>query len=87
LASLSSFFQTSFPPLVLFGIAASATLFAFASSYPRHFVLPLVPIYPGGNQVSFANAGNRIASGQLPDRDHFQIVLPGTDLINAALIK
>jgi hypothetical protein len=68
-------------------MAASAALFAFASSYRRQFVLPLVPILPGGSQLGFANAGSRIASGHLPDRDYFQIVLPGTDLIYAALIK
>ena len=67
--------------------AASATVFAFAISYSRQFVLPFVPILPSGDQLGFANAGSRIAAGQLPYRDYFQIVPPGTDLVYAVLIK
>jgi hypothetical protein len=70
-----------------FWYAASATLFAFAISYSRQFILPFVPILPSGDQLGFANAGSRIAAGQLPYRDYFQIVPPGTDLVYAVLIK
>ena len=67
--------------------AASATLFAFAIAYSRQFVSLFVPILPRGDQLGFANAGSRIAAGQLPYRDYFQIVPPGTDLVYAVLIK
>ena len=67
--------------------AASAALLAFAVSYSRLFVLPFVPILPSGDQLGFADAGSRIAAGQLPYRDYFQIVPPGTDLVYAVLVK
>ena len=62
-------------------------LFAFASCYFRTFIFPNVPLLPSGDQIGFAYAGSRIAAGQLPYRDYFQIVPPGTDLTYALLVK
>ena len=68
-------------------VSGAMALFAFASCYFRTFILPDVPILPGGDQIGFALAGRRIVAGQLPYRDYFQIVPPGTDFAYALLIK
>ena len=62
-------------------------LFNFAVCYFSSFVFLNVPIVLWGDQVGFFNAGSRIALGQLPYRDYFQILLPGTDLTYALLIR
>lgn len=64
-----------------------AALFNFAVCYFSSFVFLNVPIVLWGDQVGFFNAGSRIVLGQLPYRDYFQIVLPGTDLTYALLIS
>jgi hypothetical protein len=68
-------------------VSAAMALFAFASCYFRTFIFPNVPLLPSGDQIGFAYAGSRIAAGQLPYRDYFQIVPPGTDLTYALLVK
>jgi hypothetical protein len=67
--------------------SAAITLFAFASCYFRLFVFPNVPLLPGGDALGFVEAGKYIVAGQLPYRDYFQIVPPGTDLAYALLIR
>ena len=67
--------------------AGAMALFAFAACYFRLFILPDVPLLPSGDQVGFAEAGSRIVAGQLPYRDYFQIVPPGTDFAYALLIR
>jgi hypothetical protein len=67
--------------------AVFATLLAFAACYSRAFVFPNIPIVQWGDQVGFFNEGSEMVSGQLPYRDYFQIVPPGTDLTYALLIK
>ena len=62
-------------------------LFAFATTYSRTFIFPDVPVLPSGDQIGFAQDGARILAGQLPYRDYFQIVPPGTDLSYALLIR
>ena len=51
------------------------------------FVFPNVPLLPGGDALGFVEAGKYIVAGQLPYRDYFQIVPPGTDLAYALLIR
>ena len=59
----------------------------FAVCYFRLFIFPHVPVLPGGDQLGFAAQGARIVAGQLPYRDYFQIVPPGTDLVYAFLLR
>jgi hypothetical protein len=63
------------------------SVFTFIVCYLRSFVLPNAPIALWGDLVGFFNDGSRLVSGQLPYRDYFQIVPPGTDLVYAILIK
>lgn len=74
----------SHPPVLL---AALLSLFAFAVCYSRSFILPNVPLLPGGDQLSFVSAGSRIIAGELPYRDFFEKLPVGTDLTYALLIK
>lgn len=78
-----------FPRFVIRPVPASivAAIFNFAVCYLRSFILPHVPIVIWGDQLGFFNAGSRIALGQLPYRDYFQIVPPATDLTYAFLIR
>src|SRR5260370_18878937 len=62
-------------------------LFNFVTCYFRSFVSTNVPVVLWGDQVGFFNDGSRMILGQLPYRDYFKIVPPGTDLIYALLIK
>jgi hypothetical protein len=62
-------------------------LFAFISCFYRLFVFPGVPLLPAGDAVTFFVAGSRIAAGQLPYRDFFEILPVGSDLVYAALIR
>lgn len=49
----------------------------------RLFRFPTTPILLSGDQVFFWNYGQRLAQGQLPYRDFFQITAPGTDAVFA----
>jgi hypothetical protein len=62
-------------------------IFAFAVCYLRSFIFPATPIVLWGDQIYFFDDGSRMSLGQLPYRDYFQIVPPGTDLIYALLIR
>jgi hypothetical protein len=66
---------------------ATGAGFAFLVCYFRSFIFPAVPVVLWGDQVGFFADGSRIVSGQLPYRDYFQIVPPGTDLTYALLVK
>lgn len=67
-------------------ISILASLFTFASCYLRDFAFPNVPFALWGDQVGYFNTGSRLALGQLPYRDYFEIVPAGTDLVYALLI-
>lgn len=68
--------------------ASSLTaLFNFLTCYFRSFVSAKVSVVLWGDQIGFFNDGSRMVMGQLPYRDYFKIVPPGTDLIYACLIK
>jgi hypothetical protein len=62
-------------------------LFNFLSCYLRTFVSVKIPVVLWGDQIGFFNDGSRMALGQMPYRDYFKIVPPGTDLTYALLIK
>jgi hypothetical protein len=62
-------------------------LFNFLTCYFRSFVSGKVPVVLWGDQIGFFNDGSRIVLGQLPYRDYFKIVPPGTDLTYALLIR
>jgi hypothetical protein len=66
---------------------AMLVVFTFLICYFRSFIFPNVPIVLWGDQLGFFYDGGRIVDGQLPYRDYFQIVSPGTDLTYAFLIK
>ena len=60
---------------------------ALAFLYLRTFVLPWTPLMPHDDQVWYFQHANRILQGQVPFRDFFVIVMPGTDLLYAAAFK
>jgi hypothetical protein len=68
-------------------LVAIAFSFTFATCYLRDFVLPNVPVMSWDDQMLFATDGARIVAGQMPYRDYFQFVTPGTDLVYAFLFR
>jgi hypothetical protein len=64
--------------LVLFLTSAAVFL------YLRTFLLPATPLAATDDQSLFFARAVRILQGQLPYRDFFEIVTPGTDLLYAA---
>src|ERR1700722_16324773 len=67
--------------------AVALAAFTFLVCYFRAFIFPAVPIVLWGDQIGFFSDGTRMVAGQLPYRDFFQIVPPGTDLVYALLIQ
>ncbi len=49
--------------------------------YLRTFLLPLTPLAPSGDEVHYFLHGVRMLHGQMPYRDFFTFVPPGTDLV------
>src|SRR3981189_1117319 len=68
-------------------LVAVAPSFTFATCYLRDFVLPHAPVMSWNDQMLFASNGARIVAGQMPYRDYFQFVTPGTDLVYAFLFR
>ena len=68
-------------------ISIAVSLFAFVTCYFRTFIFPGTPLLPNGDQTGFVYAGSRLAAGELPYRDYFQIVPPGTDWTYALMIR
>ncbi len=68
-------------------LIAITLAFTFATSYLREFVLPHAPVMSWADQMLFATDGARIVAGQMPYRDYFQFVTPGTDLVYAFLFR
>jgi hypothetical protein len=75
--------QVASGPIPIAGVA----VLSFLVCYFRAFIFPHVPIVLWGDQIGFFDDGSRIVNGQLPYRDFFQIVPPGTDLTYALLIR
>ena len=59
----------------------------FTICYLRAFLLPHTPMLFWGDQVGFATKGAQVLSGELPYRDFFEFLTPGTDLFYAALFR
>jgi hypothetical protein len=57
---------------------------ACAFLYLRTFLLPAIPFAVTDDQSLFFARATRMVQGQIPYRDFFEIVTPGTDLIYAA---
>jgi hypothetical protein len=62
---------------------AIATVFL----YLRSFIFPGTPIAAQYDAVFFFEHAKRVLSGQLPFRDFFVFVMPGTDLLYAAIFR
>ena len=69
------------PARRVFVLVAAA---AFVFLYLRTFLLPATPFFATGDQVLFFARAERILGGQVPFRDFFELVPPGTDLLYAA---
>jgi hypothetical protein len=59
----------------------------FIVCYLRGFVFPHTPILLWGDQLGFATKGARLLRGELPYRDFFEFLTPGTDLVYAGLFR
>ncbi len=68
-------------------IVAISVFLTFVTCYLRDFILPNIPVISWADQTLFATNGARIVAGQMPYRDYFQFVTPGTDLFYAFLFR
>jgi len=66
---------------------ASLVALTFAVCLLRLFVLPHTPLLLWGDALGFAIKGVRMLSGELPYRDFFEFLTPGTDLFYALLFR
>ena len=55
--------------------------------YLQLFILPHLPVLPTGDQTIYLFDGRRMADGQVPYRDFFQFVFPGTAFVYSVLFK
>ncbi|HKF46818.1 MAG TPA: hypothetical protein VKB38_05625 [Terracidiphilus sp.] len=69
------------------GAALGLAALTFAVCYLRGFVLPHSPLLFWGDQPGFATKGARMLAGELPYRDFFEFLTPGTDLVYAGLFR
>jgi len=72
--------QLGFVVAAVFGVS-------FIACHLRNFVLPNVPVLFWSDQMLYATNGLRINSGQMPYRDYFEFLTPGTDLVYAQLFR
>lgn len=75
---------TEIPPV--WQMASLATI-TFAVCCLRLFVLPRTPLLLWGDAPGFAIKGVRMLGGELPYRDFFEFLTPGTDLFYALLFR
>ena len=68
-------------------IIAVSVLITFLASYFREFVRLDVPTMSWGDYGLFADHGARILAGQMPYRDYFTFLTPGTDLVYSLLFR
>ena len=76
--------DTPWPPIA---ITIFVVCFTFATCYLRLFVFPDIPIFLLGDAIGFVNEGARIVARQLPYRDFFEILPPGTPYTYALLVR
>jgi hypothetical protein len=74
--------ETPIPPSWSFGALGG---FTFLVCYLRSFFFPHVPFLLWGDALGYATKGARILAGELPYRDFFDFVPPGTELVYAIL--
>ncbi len=85
--------QRVFPqPVLKVGVqpiqaALAVALLNFLSCYFRLFMFPHLPMVVWGDQVGFFDGGIRMAAGQVPIRDYFEVVPPATDCVYAVLVR
>ena len=68
-------------------IVTVSLLLSFLTCYFREFVRLNVPTMAWGDYGLFATDGARILSGQMPYRDYFTFLTPGTDLTYSLLLR
>jgi hypothetical protein len=62
-------------------------LAAFVFLYLRTFLLPATPLSAFGDEIHYLLHAVRMMHGQLPFRDYFTFILPGTDLLYTAMFR
>jgi hypothetical protein len=77
---LATLMQSGWMTVALAGLA-------FAVCCLRSFVFPHTPLLLWGDQLGFATKGSRLLFGELPYRDFFEFVAPGTELAYGALFR
>ncbi len=79
------------PPHTAERCSRSIFVLSFAGAlvflYLRTFLLPATPFVGIGDQILFFSRAARIVHGQVPYRDFFELVPPGTDLLYAAAFR
>lgn len=66
---------------------ASLAALTFAVCCLRTFVLPHTPLLVWGDALGYATKGVRLLDGELPYRDFFEFLTPGTDLAYALVFR
>jgi hypothetical protein len=66
---------------------ASLALLAFLACYLSLFLFPHTTLLTWSDQLGYATKGVRILGGELPYRDFFEFLTPGTDLVYALLFR
>jgi hypothetical protein len=66
-----------------FIVLSFATALVFL--YLRTFLLPATPLFASGDEIHYFMHAVRMLHGQLPYRDFFTFVLPGTDVLYAGV--
>lgn len=61
--------------------------FTFSVCWLRSFVFPNTAILFWGDAFGFATKGARILGGEMPYRDFFEFITPGTDLVYALVFR
>ena len=66
---------------------AALAVLTFAVCCLRSFSFPHTPLLLWGDQLGFATKGSRVLLGELPYRDFFEFVTPGTELVYGVLFR
>jgi hypothetical protein len=74
-------------PLAPSWVFAALGGFTFVVCYLRSFLFPDVPFLLWGDALGYATKGVRMLGGELPYRNFFDFVTPGTELVYAILFR